>query len=193
MALIGIISDIATKLNIIILSMTDPTYKSKMYEHFKKIGLDDLPPGRAKEVSENIIQELKGEHGSEELVFFKAINRTSKRYYAVEENEALKSKTFHLYQLFVSLICSNNISKCTLTEIKSDISKRNQSYDSWSTCKVCFKGCDNLNLLQCDSCDQFIHTYCLTPPLEAVPDEKYFVCGESMIVQSCLARVHVLY
>ena len=74
--------------------MTDPTYKSKMYEHFKTIGLDDLPPGKAREVAENIIQEWKGEQGSEELVFFKLMNRSSKRYYAVEENEALKSKSF---------------------------------------------------------------------------------------------------
>lgn len=74
--------------------MTDPTYKSKMYEHFKTIGLDDLPHGKKKEVAEKIMEELKGEHGSEELVFFKAIRGNSKKYNAVEENEALKSKTF---------------------------------------------------------------------------------------------------
>lgn len=92
----------------------------------------------------------------------------------------------------MSLICSNNnivISKCTLTEIKSDISNRNQSYNVWSVCEICHKDNDHSNLLQCDSCDQFVHTYCLTPPLEAVPDEEYFVCGKSMIVQSCLIRI----
>jgi PHD-finger len=43
-------------------------------------------------------------------------------------------------------------------------------------CKVCGKDDDHSNLLLCEGCDTESHTYCLDPPLDAVPDEDWF-CG----------------
>lgn len=45
-----------------------------------------------------------------------------------------------------------------------------------SGCKVCRKDDDHSNLLLCEGCDTESHTYCLDPPLDAVPDEDWF-CG----------------
>jgi hypothetical protein len=44
-------------------------------------------------------------------------------------------------------------------------------------CALCGKDDDHPNLLLCEACDTEIHTYCLSPPLDSVPDDDWF-CGE---------------
>ena len=39
-----------------------------------------------------------------------------------------------------------------------------------SLCQVCGRGDDDDNLLLCDGCDTPYHTYCVSPPLKAVPE-----------------------
>ena len=39
-----------------------------------------------------------------------------------------------------------------------------------SPCQVCGRGDDHDNLLLCDGCDTPYHTYCVSPPLKAVPE-----------------------
>jgi hypothetical protein len=41
-------------------------------------------------------------------------------------------------------------------------------------CRVCGQDDDHSNLLLCEGCDTESHTYCLDPPLDAVPDEDWF-------------------
>ncbi|KAG7338186.1 HSF-type DNA-binding protein [Nitzschia inconspicua] len=49
-------------------------------------------------------------------------------------------------------------------------------------CKVCGRDNDHSNLLLCEGCDTESHTYCLDPPLDAVPDEDWFCenCADRM-------------
>jgi hypothetical protein len=49
-------------------------------------------------------------------------------------------------------------------------------------CKVCGRDNDHSNLLLCEGCDTESHTYCLDPPLDAVPDEDWF-CGKRIPCQ----------
>jgi len=49
-------------------------------------------------------------------------------------------------------------------------------------CKVCAGGDDEKLLLLCDKCLQGYHIYCLNPPLEAVPEDKWFCDKCSMKV-----------
>ena len=41
-------------------------------------------------------------------------------------------------------------------------------------CEVCARGEDNGNMLLCDRCSCGFHTYCLSPPLTAVPAGEWF-------------------
>ncbi|KAL7547166.1 hypothetical protein ACHAWF_010482 [Thalassiosira exigua] len=41
-------------------------------------------------------------------------------------------------------------------------------------CKVCHKDVDHANLLLCEACNDEYHTYCLNPPLQAVPEGDFF-------------------
>jgi hypothetical protein len=43
-------------------------------------------------------------------------------------------------------------------------------------CLVCRRDDDHSNLLLCEGCETEIHTYCLDPPLNSVPDDDWF-CG----------------
>ncbi|KAL3823005.1 hypothetical protein ACHAXA_008145 [Cyclostephanos tholiformis] len=43
-------------------------------------------------------------------------------------------------------------------------------------CKVCGRDADHANLLLCESCNDEYHIYCLTPPLDSVPEGDFF-CG----------------
>lgn len=44
-------------------------------------------------------------------------------------------------------------------------------------CTRCGKDNDHPNLLVCEACDTEIHTYCLSPPLDSVPEDDWF-CGK---------------
>ena len=48
-------------------------------------------------------------------------------------------------------------------------------------CKVCHRDDDHENLLLCETCNDEYHTYCLTPPLQSVPEGDFF-CGEFLDV-----------
>ncbi|OEU22880.1 hypothetical protein FRACYDRAFT_165607, partial [Fragilariopsis cylindrus CCMP1102] len=45
-----------------------------------------------------------------------------------------------------------------------------------SGCQVCGFDDDHANLLLCEGCETELHTYCLDPPLEKVPEGDWF-CG----------------
>ena len=49
-----------------------------------------------------------------------------------------------------------------------------------SGCQVCGFDDDHANLLLCEGCETEIHTYCLNPPLEKVPEGDWF-CGKQII------------
>lgn len=44
-------------------------------------------------------------------------------------------------------------------------------------CKVCGRDADHANLLLCECCNDEYHIYCLTPPLDSVPEGDFF-CGK---------------
>ena len=44
-------------------------------------------------------------------------------------------------------------------------------------CKVCGRDADHANLLLCESCNDEYHIYCLTTPLDSVPEGDFF-CGK---------------
>ncbi|EED93897.1 hypothetical protein THAPSDRAFT_261876, partial [Thalassiosira pseudonana CCMP1335] len=43
-------------------------------------------------------------------------------------------------------------------------------------CRVCRRDEDHANLLLCEACNDEYHTYCLSPPLQEVPEGDFF-CG----------------
>ena len=49
-----------------------------------------------------------------------------------------------------------------------------------SGCQVCGFDDDHANLLLCEGCETELHTYCLDPPLEKVPEGDWF-CGKNTI------------
>jgi PHD-finger len=44
-------------------------------------------------------------------------------------------------------------------------------------CLICGNDDDHNNLMLCEGCNDEYHTYCLDPPLPAVPADDWF-CGE---------------
>eukprot|EP00970_Alexandrium_tamarense_P015987 scaffold5874_cov90-Alexandrium_tamarense.AAC.1 len=40
-------------------------------------------------------------------------------------------------------------------------------------CRVCRRDEDHANLLLCEACNDEYHTYCLSPPLQEVPDGRH--------------------
>ena len=51
-------------------------------------------------------------------------------------------------------------------------------HPSSTGCLVCRLDSDHPNLLLCEGCNGEYHTYCLTPPLQSVPNDDWF-CGKS--------------
>lgn len=51
-------------------------------------------------------------------------------------------------------------------------------------CSICGRNTedDDDKLLLCDFCNQGFHTFCLTPPLSAIPEDSWFcdICKEKM-------------
>jgi [histone H3]-trimethyl-L-lysine4 demethylase len=47
---------------------------------------------------------------------------------------------------------------------------------SASGCQACGIDDDHANLLLCETCETEMHTYCLDPPLDGVPEDDWF-CG----------------
>ena len=80
----------------IILSLSSETYKAKMFQHFRDIGLSTkLTSGRARGISESILKELKdnasnsNETGKTRFIKWDRIN---KGHFVVGEDEALTSE-----------------------------------------------------------------------------------------------------
>ena len=64
--------------------------------------------------------------------------------------------------------------------LRKEINTINTSYeaDIYGTgCLACGEDDDHANLLLCEGCNAEYHTYCLSPPLRAVPAGDWF-CGE---------------
>lgn len=55
-----------------------------------------------------------------------------------------------------------------------------QSVEEVEGCRICGKDDDHGNLLICEFCGDEYHTYCLSPPLDEIPEGDWF-CGESNI------------
>ena len=53
-----------------------------------------------------------------------------------------------------------------------------ESAEEVEGCRICGKDDDHGNLLICEFCGDEYHTYCLSPPLEEIPEGDWF-CGES--------------
>jgi hypothetical protein len=51
-------------------------------------------------------------------------------------------------------------------------------------CLTCGEDDDHANLLLCEGCNDEYHTYCLDPPLRAVPTGDWF-CGKFCIIDKC--------
>uniref|UniRef100_A0A7I4YQ36 PHD and RING finger domain-containing protein 1 n=1 Tax=Haemonchus contortus TaxID=6289 RepID=A0A7I4YQ36_HAECO len=61
----------------------------------------------------------------------------------------------------------------------------------FTVCEICSGGTHEELLLICDQCDRGFHTFCLTPPLDAVPtSEQWFCprCEESRMMQPSSSR-----
>ncbi|KAK6011324.1 PHD-finger, partial [Ostertagia ostertagi] len=61
----------------------------------------------------------------------------------------------------------------------------------FTVCEICSGGMHEELLLICDQCDRGFHTYCLNPPLDAVPtSEQWFCpqCEESRMNQPSTSR-----
>lgn len=43
-----------------------------------------------------------------------------------------------------------------------------------AACEICNDGGNGNALLLCNGCEKGAHTFCLTPPLAAVPDDDWF-------------------
>jgi hypothetical protein len=53
-------------------------------------------------------------------------------------------------------------------------------------CRVCRKDNDHANLLLCEMCNDEYHTYCLDPPLNAVPKGDFYCGTIDYLTLSCL-------
>jgi hypothetical protein len=61
-----------------------------------------------------------------------------------------------------------------------------------SGCTVCGRDDDHSNLLLCEGCEVESHTYCLDPPLDAVPEDDWF-CGEFCRIMKHVAVDHFMH
>jgi len=81
--------------------------------------------------------------------------------------------------LFKELLCAfgqdwNKISSLMLSKQPLQLEEYyvNNRYDL--TCELCGSTSDDDQLLLCDGCDRAYHTYCLIPPLKAVPKQAWY-------------------
>jgi len=88
----------------------------------------------------------------------------------------------------------NTLSESDEDEVQGDKNERHDdgtdNEDSVrSGCQICGFDDDHANLLLCEGCDTELHTYCLDPPLEKVPQGEWF-CGKNVFY--CLFQVEEL-
>jgi hypothetical protein len=80
---------------------------------------------------------------------------------------------------------NNNVQKLNSTKKSGKGSNRGPTLSDDSSvtstesgCQVCGFDDDHANLLLCEGCETELHTYCLNPPLEKVPEGDWF-CGKN--------------
>lgn len=56
------------------------------------------------------------------------------------------------------------------------------------SCQVCHTEDNPDQLLLCDNCDAGYHTYCLSPPLEQVPEDDWYC---SYCIETSSQRINV--
>lgn len=88
-------------------------------------------------------------------------------------------------------IASSPVIAATTTSSSSSNNKPSPSANSGEEgCRVCRRDEDHANLLLCEACNDEYHTYCLSPPLQEVPEGDFF-CGEFRY--SLLVHVSLLH